>query len=55
MEKKLNETDFHKAIATINTYYRQVTGKKECILFYVKYVQPIIIHIEEIQNFNMNK
>ena len=47
-EKKIAKKDFDKAIGTINTYYRQITGKNECIQFFVDFVQPIIIEIEKI-------
>ena len=40
--------DFENAIKTINCYYRKITGKKDCLIFYVDYVQPIKILIDDI-------
>ena len=48
--EKLTRTDFNNAISTINRYYRQITGKKECVNFYVDYIQPLQNHINECEN-----
>ena len=49
-EKTITKEKAHEALKTLNIYYRQITGKKECIGFYVDYVQPIKILFEKIEN-----
>lgn len=46
--KTVTREEFDDAIKTINCYHRKVTGKKECIGFYVDHVQPIVILINEL-------
>jgi hypothetical protein len=60
MAKKLTaETverkDFDNAIKTINCYYRKITGREECLAFYVDKVQPIVIIIEDIEKSKNEK
>ena len=49
-QKTITKEEAREALKTLNVYYRQITGKKECITFYVKYVQPILIIFEKIEN-----
>ena len=56
--KKENEVtyeDYKQALKTINTYYRQLTGLNECIIFHMEYIQPIKQVIEEIEKQNLTK
>ena len=38
---ELTYDNFKKALKMINCYYRQISGRDECIAFHVKYIQPI--------------
>lgn len=48
--KDISREDFNNAISTINKYHRQLTGKGECVLFYVDYVQPMREVVNKLEN-----
>ncbi|MFW5847444.1 MAG: hypothetical protein ACOCVF_00800 [bacterium] len=49
---KLTREDFNNAIKTINCYYRQITGRKECLDFYLDFIQPLKRHIKGFESYN---
>ena len=48
-EEEVSHDNYKKALKMINKYYRQVSGRKECIAFHVKYIQPIEEFIKQHQ------
>lgn len=48
-EQEVNEIHYKNALITIQKYYRKITGKKESLIFYVDFIQPIKKHIASLK------
>lgn len=54
---EVTNNDFKEAIKTIAMYYRKVTQRKECVDFYVKFIEPIKkeVYLQEGEQANSEK
>jgi len=48
-EEEVSHDNYKKALKMINKYYRQISGRSECIAFHIKYIQPIEEFIKQHQ------
>jgi hypothetical protein len=48
-EGEVSYENYKEALKIINCYYRQVSGRDECVAFHIKYIQPIEEFIKQHQ------